>query len=413
MLFRIGFCLLFAAFCVPEFAVAQTDLASLSESWKACNAKLIETSEALDSGDVSPGLADEYRDLVDEANELIESIRKQALVELKEKPGDGSVFQALVAVMVYDARAGRDGDVLDVGQELIKSKINPLYFEVAAKAGGLELSQKQVFDELVIRHREAMADDLPRVKLETTAGDIVLELYENEAPNTVRNFVSLVESGYYSDKLFHRVIENSIAQGGGYETEGIGSGGPGYQIDCECKQADARRNFTGTIAMANAGRDTGGSQFFLNFKYNRPLDGVHTVFGRVISGADVLDKIERTELTINGMERPIEQAKPDKIVSATVLRKRDHSYRVRKKGEPALPEEPVAEKEDDVPALELEEEAASEPEMKKADASEEEADKEEAGKEEVGKEDVDKGEPSEAKSKKADESESSDDEDQQ
>ena len=367
---------------------------------------MTEKFKALDAGDVTPGLADEYRDLVDEANLLIKSMRKKGLEELKERPGDGKVIRALVAIMVHDAQAERDMKVLEVGQALIDARINPKYFEAASKIERLEISQKSAFDELSVRHSEAMADDLPRVKLSTTAGDIVLELFENEAPNTVRNFVSLVESGYYSNKLFHRVIDDFMAQGGGFETEGIGSGDPGYQIECECKAADARLNFTGTISMAHAGRDAGGSQFFLNFKHNKRLDGNHTVFGRIVSGMDVLDKIERTEvLRLNGLERKIEQAKPDKIVSAEVLRKRDHSYRVRKKGEPELPEEPV-----ETPMLKLEEEEGEESkedkESKEGIGKEEMAEKESAAEDDEAEDDKDV----EAESKEADDKEKDEDE---
>lgn len=380
---RIGLCLLFFVLCIPASVEAQSDLASMCESWSSCSQKMAEKYEALNAGDVSPGLADEYRDLVDEANDLIKSMRKQAAAELKARPGDGQVIRTMLGIMVHDAQEGRDGQVLESGQTLIDSKINPKYFEQAASIDRLELSQKQVFEELVVRHKEAIADDLPQVKLKTTAGDVVLELYENEAPNTVRNFVSLIESGYYENKLFHRVIENFMAQGGGYETEGLGRGGPGYQIECECRLPEARRNFTGTISMAHAGRDTGGSQFFLNFKHNNSLDRKHTVFGRIISGMDVLEKIERTEVTNNGFERPIDGAKPDKIVSAEVLRKREHSYRVRKKGEPELPEEPVAKKEpaeekkaDDEEESESKDEPSLEP-QKKAEPETEKAESEE------------------------------------
>ena len=361
MLIRIGISLILCVFCLAQPATAQSDLATMCESWNQCNAKMTEKFTALDGGDVTPGLADEYRDLVDEANALIKSMRTQGLKELKENPGDGKVIRALLAIMVHDAGAGRESMVLDVGQKLIEARINPKYFVVASQADELELKQKHVFDELETRHSEAVADDLPRVKITTSAGEFVIELYENEAPNTVRNFVSLVESGYYSDKLFHRVIENFMAQGGGFETEGIGSGGPGYKIDCECKEAGARLNFPGTISMAHAGPDTGGSQFFLNFNYNDSLDRKHTVFGRIVSGMDVLDKLERTEVTVNGLERPIKEANPDRIVSAEVVRKRDHSYRVRKKGEPELPEEPK-----EMPKLELEDESADEPEKEDA-----------------------------------------------
>ena len=353
MLFRI--CPIFAIaflFCWNS-CDAQSDFSTLRESWNQLNSELTQKQTLVDNG--VPGAADDYRDLVDKANDLIESLRTRGLEELKAQPDDGQVIRGLLGIMVHDAQNNRDSNVLEIGQSLIDVNVNPKYFELAAKVDGLERSQQLVFEELLIRHKEKMANDLPRVKLVTSSGEIVLELFENEAPNTVCNFVSLIESGYYENKIFHRVIEDSIAQGGGYEIEGVGPGGPGYVIDCECKEADARRNFPGTISMAHVGRsNTGGSQFFFNFKFNKILDMNHTVFGRVISGFDTLEKIERTEISVNGIERPIEQAKPDKIISAEVLRKRDHNYRVRKNGEAEPPEEPKAETE--MLELELEKE---------------------------------------------------------
>ena len=123
---------------------------------------------------------------------------------------------------------------------------------------------KKAWDkEQKIRAAEAKADDLPRVLLKTTKGDIELELFENEAPNTVANFISLVEKGFYNGLTFHRVLPNFMAQGG--DPTGNGSGGPGYSIACECYQPNHRLHFRGSLSMAHAGRDTGGSQFFLTF----------------------------------------------------------------------------------------------------------------------------------------------------
>jgi len=177
-------------------------------------------------------------------------------------------------------------------------------------------------DELKIREAEAKADNLPRVLLETDRGEIELELFEDQAPNTVANFVSLVEQGYYNGLTFHRVIPGFMAQGGC--PQGDGSGGPGYRILCECYQPDHRLHFRGSLSMAHAGRDTGGSQFFLTFKPTSHLDGQHTVFGRVIRGMEVLSKIQRRQ---PGPEVSDEDLpKPTKIVKATVVRKRDHQY---------------------------------------------------------------------------------------
>jgi len=179
--------------------------------------------------------------------------------------------------------------------------------------------------EQTIRAKEAEKDDLPRVKLKTTKGDIVVELFEDQAPNTVANFVSLVESGFYNDKNFHRVLKNFMAQGGC--PKGDGTGGPGYEIKCECYQPDARMHFRGSLSMAHAGRDTGGSQFFLTFLATAHLNGKHTCFGRVIEGIDVLARLQRIDPMADAGKTP------DKIVTAEVVRKRDHEYKPKKVGE--------------------------------------------------------------------------------
>lgn len=169
------------------------------------------------------------------------------------------------------------------------------------------------------REAEAKADDLPRVKIETSKGTIVIELFENEAPQTVGNFVNLVEKKFYDGTIFHRVLPNFMAQGG--DPEGTGTGGPGYNIYCECYEKDHRNHFRGTLSMAHAGRDTGGSQFFLTFIPTAHLNGRHTAFGRVIEGMDVLAKLQRVDPS-----NPAAAAQPDKIIKATVERKRDHEY---------------------------------------------------------------------------------------
>lgn len=183
--------------------------------------------------------------------------------------------------------------------------------------------------EQAIRAKEAAAqgeDRLPRVLLQTTKGPIEIELFENEAPNTVANFISLVEKKFYDGIVFHRVLPNFMAQGGDPNTKdpnadprSIGSGGPGYHIACECYQPNARMHFQGSLSMAHAGKDSGGSQFFLthlptphlnpNTSNPRKPSG-HTVFGRVVKGMNI-------ELAI----RP-----GDKIETATVLFKRKHPY---------------------------------------------------------------------------------------
>jgi cyclophilin family peptidyl-prolyl cis-trans isomerase len=177
--------------------------------------------------------------------------------------------------------------------------------------------------EQEIREAEAAADDLPRVLIKTNRGDITVELFENEAPNTVANFVSLVEKKFYDGLTFHRVLPGFMAQGG--DPNGDGTGGPGYQIPCECDEENHRLHFRGNLSMAHAGPDTGGSQFFLMFVPSGPaagydLNGKHTVFGRVIEGIDVLARIKRRDPEKDSPPRP------DRIIEARVVRKRNHAY---------------------------------------------------------------------------------------
>ncbi|NIL96753.1 MAG: peptidylprolyl isomerase [Planctomycetales bacterium] len=160
---------------------------------------------------------------------------------------------------------------------------------------------------------------MPRVRLTTSQGDIVIELFENEAPQTVGNFVNLVEKKFYDGLTFHRVLASFMAQGGC--PQGDGRGGPGYQIPCECYREGYRKHFRGSLSMAHAGRDTGGSQFFLTFAPTKHLDGKHTVFGRVIEGMDVLSKLQRRDPDHRSAPPP------DKIIQAVVVRKRDHPYK--------------------------------------------------------------------------------------
>lgn len=177
--------------------------------------------------------------------------------------------------------------------------------------------------EQAIRAAEAQADDLPRVKLETTKGDIVVELFENEAPQATANFITLVKHGYYDGITFHRVLPLFMAQGG--DPKGDGSGGPGYTIRDECRQPNYRHHFRGSLSMAKtAAPDTGGSQFFLTFVQTPHLDGKHTVFGRVIEGMDVLGELQK-----RNPESPDAPA-PDRIIKAEVLRDRGHEYTFEK-----------------------------------------------------------------------------------
>lgn len=148
------------------------------------------------------------------------------------------------------------------------------------------------------------------ITLDTNYGTIVFETYDNDAPNTVKNFVTLAEKGFYNGVTFHRVIKGFMIQGG--DPSGNGTGGPGYKFNDELNpntesyKAGYKR---GVVAMANAGPNTNGSQFFI-MHADYPLPNAYTIFGKVVSGLDVVDKIANVQTGAN-----------DKPVSPVVMNK--------------------------------------------------------------------------------------------
>lgn len=129
-----------------------------------------------------------------------------------------------------------------------------------------------------------------KATMETSRGTIVLELYPEYAPKTVNNFVFLANQGFYDGGSFHRVINDFMIQGG--DPTGSGRGGPGYRFEDEFKDNPLRHE-TGVISMANAGPNTNGSQFFITHSPQPHLDGRHTVFGKVVDGMDIVNKIRQ------------------------------------------------------------------------------------------------------------------------
>ena len=139
-----------------------------------------------------------------------------------------------------------------------------------------------------------------RFAFDTAKGSFEGDLFPVEAPGTVANFEKLANSGFYNGTRFHRVIENFMAQGGDQLSKDannprVGTGGPGYHIKCETK-GNPHQHEAGSLSMAHAGKDTGGSQFFVCHASPTHLDGVHTVFGKVDKGMDVVYKIKRGDV---------------------------------------------------------------------------------------------------------------------
>ena len=129
--------------------------------------------------------------------------------------------------------------------------------------------------------------------MKTEKGDIRIEFFDEDAPNTVKNFKDLIQDGFYDGLNFHRVIPNFVIQGGC--PNGTGTGGPGYHIPCEI---NTQKHLTGSLSMAHAGKDTGGSQFFICHSPQPHLDGVHTVFGKT-ADMDVVNSIEPGDAIIS------------------------------------------------------------------------------------------------------------------
>jgi cyclophilin family peptidyl-prolyl cis-trans isomerase len=347
------------------------DFATVHKQWNDLDKQLNDLSrqyQLAPSSEERAVLRDRYQKLVTQSEKLLPQLRAAADAEFAANPGkDPEVTRILMGMMAYDFRRDDYDAVLSWAKKLWDGKVeDPVvsalagaaaylaedydtaeqHLAIADKAGKLDAEGKEYLaslskdkelltKELAIRAKEKEADDLPRVKFETSKGTIVIELFENEAPQTVGNFVHLVQTKFYDGKTFHRVLPGFMAQGG--DPNADGSGGPGYEIPCECYRDDYRRHFRGTLSMAHAGKDTGGSQFFLTFRRTPHLDGKHTAFGRVAEGIDVLPKLQRRNPEAK-MPPP-----PDTILTATVVRKRDHEYqptKVEKKVEPAkaLPE---------------------------------------------------------------------------
>lgn len=342
---------------VDPKAAAQTPaekFQSSRERWNTIDKRLNEIANkyATAPADERELLKSEYTRLVADSQVVLPQLRKDAEAAFEAEPNKNTeVTATLIGLVMYHLRGDEYDQALALGNKMIAAKCEePVlygltgiaafrtddydtaekYLAVADKAkkldadgreclGQLPAQKKAWATEKAIRDKEAKADDLPRVKIETNKGTMVIELFENEAPGAVGNFVSLIEKKYYDGLTFHRVLPHFMAQGG--DPSGNGSGGPGYQIYCECSKPEARLHFRGSLSMAHAGPDTGGSQFFLTFLPTTQLNKRHTVFGRVIEGFDVLAKIQRRDP--QAPNPPL----PDRIVKAEVVRKRDHEYK--------------------------------------------------------------------------------------
>ncbi|GAB5405178.1 MAG: peptidylprolyl isomerase [Aureliella sp.] len=186
--------------------------------------------------------------------------------------------------------------------------------------------------ELKLREKDAAGEPLPIVELVTTKGIIEIELFENQAPNTVANFINLVEEGFYDNNMFHRVIEHFAAQAG--SPDGDGAGNAGFTIASEATHPDNRDFFRGSVGMALANDivDSASSQFFISFNPARELDEKYTAFGRVIKGIHVIGNLAKINPEASKEDKEKQEGlMPDEILSARVIRKRSNAYEAKRR----------------------------------------------------------------------------------
>ncbi|AIF51059.1 peptidylprolyl isomerase [Pelosinus sp. UFO1] len=179
-------------------------------------------------------------------------------------------------------------------------------FLIAGCSGNTGNSSSQPVPESTPKQTTTKKNSI--AKFETSKGNFTVELFEDKAPVTTKNFIDLVNKKFYDGLIFHRVIDGFMIQGG--DPKGTGTGGPGYTIKDEF-HPDLKHNSAGILSMANAGPNTGGSQFFITLAPTPWLDNKHAVFGKVITGLDVVQGIGKVKT--GSMDKPVEDVVIKKI----------------------------------------------------------------------------------------------------
>jgi cyclophilin family peptidyl-prolyl cis-trans isomerase/cell division protein FtsB len=240
----------------------------------------------------------------------------ELIAMMKEKFPDNPALLDLEFQANYAIERFENAELALAGYEKITGA------DLSARKSLLKATTEKYQQELMIRRLESNTDDLPRVLLVTTEGDILVELFENHAPNTVANFIHLVrDQKFYDGKLFHLVRPGEYAISG--SPNGDGMGDAGYRIPCECYEKKIRSHFRGTLSMMAPSKDRGGSQFFITQQPNpHTFDGKYTAFGRVIEGMDVVMKLKNIDLS----GRMASAEAVSKITRAEVVRARSHTY---------------------------------------------------------------------------------------
>jgi cyclophilin family peptidyl-prolyl cis-trans isomerase len=215
------------------------------------------------------------------------------------------VIVGIIGVGIYSSLNSTE----DVGNKVMVNSTGGTLSVSETPVSEQETSTKEVTSKPISNNTQNKS--MNKVTIETNKGKIVLELYAKDAPKTVENFISLIEKGFYNGLIFHRVINGFMIQGG--DPTGTGMGGPGYKFEDELNPNTPSYKTgyqKGVLAMANAGPNTNGSQFFIMLK-DTPLPHLYTIFGRVISGQEIVDAIGNVKTDSN--DRPTEQVVMEKV----------------------------------------------------------------------------------------------------
>ena len=242
-----------------EYQQPNADKTSIENKFNATRDKAREAALALEQSASAAVLANPdnddacavVKDVLQSAMQADDPQKALSLVKTLDDAGKTNE-----ELLLTGATAAMITSELDMAEEFLKAakEAGMSDDKIASLQKAIDHERPKVNAEMSTRATEEKADDLPRVKIETTKGTIIVELFENQAPNTVANFISLVESHFYDGTPFHRVIPQFMAQGG--DPTGTGTSGPGYTIDCECELPNARKHFLGSLSMAHAGKDT-------------------------------------------------------------------------------------------------------------------------------------------------------------
>lgn len=357
----------------PEIKPQTKEFRLALDALKKHLTKLNETVVRYNTGEMSEDRKNRRRwnELIEEGLPLFQNMMQAALAEFKQDPEKNfEIANLLYYVVKQEVEGDRPEGTLDLIEALIEFDYpdpqlrnfhtiaafglneydrcyESLKFMVDNKRASEKLEEmfedfegnKRLWEEeLEYRKQDAAGEPLPKVLIQTTKGDIEVELFENQAPETVGNFLSLVESGYYENLTFHRVTQHYMVQTGC--ENGDGTGTPGYTVFGEMNKPNARKFFRGTLGLALASNvetgeilpNSGGSQFFFSVLPAYNLNGVYTAFGRVTKGMHVLGILAKIDPEEDKEKKKDDESKemPDEIIRIEVLNKRDHEYKPNK-----------------------------------------------------------------------------------